>query len=149
MTSGMKKCWRATMLLLACGSLMLLPNTPAVGQASEPAPPPRPAPHRYRRITIDDQVKGLTKSLDLTETQQTALKRILEQRQLETLRIRRDSSGNDQISRFRMLQVQTVAHIRALLNAEQKKKYNPLGQRPPQQTDQRSVEDWMKATTPH
>jgi Spy/CpxP family protein refolding chaperone len=151
MTSAakLKSRWHATMLLLACGSVMLLPNTPAVGQASEPTPPPRSAPHRYRRITIDDQVKGLTKSLDLTETQQTAVKKILELRQQESLRIWRGTSGSERVSRFRMLQVRTASRIRSVLNDEQKKKYNPLGQRPPQQPDQKSVEDWMKATTPH
>jgi hypothetical protein len=100
-------------------------------------------------VSIDDQVKGLAKNLDLTETQQSAVKGILQQRQRETLRIWRQSSGSDRLSRFRMLQLWTVAQIRVVLNDEQKKKYNPLGQRPPQQTDQRSVEDWMKATTPH
>jgi len=36
-----------------------------------------------------------------------------------------------------------------VLTDEQKTKYNPLGQRPPETSPQRSVEDWMKATTPH
>jgi Spy/CpxP family protein refolding chaperone len=149
MTLGvkLKSGWRAAFLLLAC-SPMLLPR-PALSQASEPAPLQRPAPHRYRRVTIDDQVQGLAKSLGLTETQQTAVKQILKRRQLESARILRENSGSDRLSRFRMLQMRTVTQIRGVLNDEQKKKYNPLGQRPAQQPDQRSVEDWMKATTPH
>ncbi|HYL13136.1 MAG TPA: hypothetical protein VEV41_08875 [Terriglobales bacterium] len=78
------------------------------------------------------------------------MKKILEQLQQATLGIWRGSSGSDRISRFRALQVRTVAQIRAVLNDEQKEKYNPLWQRPPQQTSpQPSVEDWIKATTPH
>jgi Spy/CpxP family protein refolding chaperone len=145
----LKSGWRAAVLLLAFWSATLLANTPAAGQAPESASSPQPAPHRHRRVSLDDQVKGLAKNLDLTETQQSAVKSILEQRQQETLRIMRNHSGTDQLSRFRMLQVRTVEQIRAVLNDEQKKKYNPLAPRPPQTSSRPSVEDWMKATTPH
>jgi Spy/CpxP family protein refolding chaperone len=151
MTSGakLKSVWSAAVLLLAFWSAMLLASPPAVGQAPEPARPAQPSPHRHRRVSIDDQVKGLAKSLDLTETQQSAVKRILEQRQQETLRIMRNSSESDKFGRFQMLQVRTVEQIRAVLNDEQKKKYHPLDQRPPQTSAKPSVEDWMKATHPH
>jgi len=91
------------------------------------------------------------KNLDLTEAQQTAVKKILEQRQQEALRIRNDSSvsGSVRIERFRALQDNTVERIRAVLNEEQKKKYDPLAVRRRQPaSDQRSVEDWLKVTTP-
>jgi hypothetical protein len=152
MTSGakLKSGWRTAFLPLACCSLMLLPGTPARGQASEPASAPRPARHSYRRVSIDDQVKGLAENLSLNAEQQASVKRILEQRQRDSLRILQDSPANDRIGSLRALQLRTAAQIRAVLNDEQKKKYNPLGQRPPQQTSpQPSVEDWIKATTPH
>jgi len=84
-------------------------------------------------------------------SQQAAVKKILEQRQQETLRIRQDASisGGTRIERFRALQDQTVLRIRAVLNDEQKKKYDPLAVRrvtPP--PDQKSVEDWLKVTNP-
>jgi hypothetical protein len=150
MTSAkLKGGWGRAFLLLALGLPILL-SPPALGQAAKPDSPEQQAPRRYTRLGIDDQVKGLARNLGLNDAQQSAVKKILEQRQQATLRIRRESSGSDRISRFRALQVRTAAQIRAVLNDEQKKKYNPLGQRPPQQTSpQPSVEDWIKATTAH
>ena len=105
----------------------------------------------HRRPSIDDRVRVFAKNLDLTEAQQAAVKKILEQRQQEALRIRQDSSvsGSVRVERFRALQDNTVERIRAVLNEEQRKKYDPLAVRrrqPP--PDQRSVEDWLKLTTP-
>lgn len=121
---------------------------------SENAPTAQPT-HRvhatHRRITVDDRVKGLAKALDLSDTQQVAVKRILEQRQAETLRLRLDGSlsGEQRIDRWRALQDDTIRRIRAVLNDEQKKQYDPLAIRertPPQ--DQKTVEEWLKQTTP-
>jgi hypothetical protein len=101
---------------------------------------------------LDDHVKVLATALNLSETQQVAVKKILEQRQQETLRLRTDSSlsGSERIDRFRALQDRTVERIRAILNDEQKKKYNPLAVRNVKPSpDQKSVEDWLKATSPH
>jgi hypothetical protein len=137
-------------LAVALGLPILLAGAPALGQALAAASRAQRSAHRYRRLSIEDQVRGLAKTLDLNEGQQLAVKKILEQRRRDSLSISRDSSATDRTSRFRDLQVRTAAQIRAVLNDEQKKKYNPLGQRPPQQTSpQPSVEDWMKATTPH
>ncbi|HYL16947.1 MAG TPA: hypothetical protein VEV41_28195 [Terriglobales bacterium] len=89
--------------------------------------------------------------MGLNEAQQTAVKKILEQRQQETLRIRRDPSilGSARIEQIRALQEITVQRIRAVLNEEQRKKYDPLAPRRIQSAPQQwSVEDWLKATTP-
>jgi hypothetical protein len=150
MCAKLKSACSVAFLLLVLAALILSPRPYALGQAAGAARPQLQAPRRYRRLTIDDQVKGLAKNLDLNDTQQAAVKKILEQRQQATLRIWREDSGSDRISRIRALQLRTAEQIRAVLNDEQKKKYNPLGQRPPQQTSpQPSVEDWLKATTPH
>ena len=112
---------------------------------------PVAAQRGHRTPTIDDRVKVFAKRLDLNEAQQAAVKKILEQRQEETLRIRQDSSisGSARIERFRTLQDNTVVRIRAVLNEEQKRKYDPLAVRKVQPApDQRSVEDWLKVTTP-
>jgi hypothetical protein len=106
---------------------------------------------RGHRPTLDDRVRVLARSLELNEAQQAAVKKILEQRQQETLRIRLDSSisGATRIERFRALQDNTVERIRALLNEEQKKKYDPLAvRRIAPAPDQKSVEDWLKVTNP-
>jgi hypothetical protein len=118
----------------------------AQAKAAEVVPP-----HVARkRATIDDRVKVLAKNLDLNESQQTAVKKILERRQQETLRIRRDPTiaGSARIEQFRMLQDRTAEEIRAVLNEEQRKKYDPFAARRIPQTEGRSVEDWLKATTP-
>jgi hypothetical protein len=137
-------------LFLVLGLLILLLSAPAVAQVPGGESPQRQASRRYKTLSIDDQVKGLTKNLDLDQAQQSAVKKILEGRQQETLRIWRETSGSDRIIQFRALQQHTAVEIRAVLNDAQKEKYNPFGQRPPQQAaGQPSVEDWMKATARH
>ena len=131
---------------------LLLVLTPALAQSppQEAAGAEQHPPRRYRKVTIDDEVKAFAGRLDLSEAQQIAVKRILEQREQETQRIRRATDDPDRIGQLRALQFRTVERIRNVLNEEQKKKYDPLGHHVPQQTSpQPSVEDWMKATTPH
>ena len=112
--------------------------------AETPQPTPaHPARSTQRRATLDDRVKALSKALDLSDAQQVAVKRILEQRQAETLRLRQDGSisGEERIGRLRALQDQTILRIRSVLNDDQKKKYDPLAVReitPPQ--GQKTVE---------
>jgi non-ribosomal peptide synthetase component F len=151
MTSATKLTKRCAVALLLLA--LSLPCTPMLAQASDAGSlgPQAPAPpHHSRKSNIDTRVSILTKSLDLDEAQQSAVKNILEQRQQQTLRIRRDPSisGSARIDRFRALQDSTVERIRAVLNDEQKKKYDPLASRQIQSTPERSVEDWLKATTP-
>ena len=133
-------CSGQTLLCLALVLPILLSGTLGVAQRGG-----------RRRPSIDDRVRVFAKNLDLTEAQQTAVKKILEQRQQEALRIRNDSSvsGSVRIERFRALQDNTVERIRAVLSEEQKKKYDPLAVRRRQPaSDQRSIEDWLKVTTP-
>jgi hypothetical protein len=113
---------------------------------------PRHETHRrYTRPSLDERVSRFAGSLDLNEAQKAAVKRILEQQRQEILRIRLDPSivGTAGIDRFRALQESTVDRIRAVLNEEQKKKYNPLAARSIPQTPQPSVEDWLKVMTQH
>jgi hypothetical protein len=135
---------------LLLNALLILPVVAQTSDAPASSPPraPRPA---HRRLTLDDRVKALAKTLELSETQQVSVKKILEERQQEMLRIRTDASipPGGRIDRLRALQDQTVYRIRAILNDEQKKKYDPLAVRKVGPApDQRSVEDWIKATTP-
>ena len=141
-----------TPLLVALGlpAWVLLAGVLAVGQTPgnvDTKSQPR-TPYKRRTITIDDQVKRFAESLDLSETQQSAVKKILEFRQVQTRRIRFDGSlsGAERISRFRGLQDSTVARIRAVLSDEQKKKYDPLVVRQAQKDfPPAGVADWMKA----
>ena len=126
-------------------------DVPAVPQAAAGTSPAQQTHRAHRSSSIDDRVTQFAKNLDLNEAQQAAVKRILEQRQQQTLKIRLDPSitGSARIERFQSLQVSTVQQIHAVLNEEQRKKYDPLAPRRLQPApDQRSVEDWLKVTTP-
>ena len=130
-------------------------NSPqSVPERAAPTPQPTPAhPARspQRRATLDDRVKAFSKALDLSDAQQVAVKKFLEQRQAEILRLRQDGSisGEERIGRLRAVQDQTILRIRSVLNDEQKKKYDPLAVRDitPQQ-GQKTVQEWLKETTP-
>jgi len=138
-------------LSLALVAPIIAADAPAVPQTADGASPARQTHRAHRPSRIDDRVKLFAKNLDLNEAQQAAVKRILEQRQQQTLKIRLDPSitGSARIERFQSLQVSTVQQIHAVLNEEQRKKYDPLAPRRLQPApDQRSVEDWLKVTTP-
>jgi hypothetical protein len=122
-------------------------------QQPEAASPPTPAPHHHsqKRLTPEDRVKVFARSLNLDQAQQDAVLKILQARREESQRIRRDTSisGSARIDQFRALQDETVLRIRAVLNEEQKKKYDPLAVRKVEPAeDQKTVEDWLELTTP-
>jgi hypothetical protein len=103
-----------------------------------------------KRGSVDQRVARLTQALQLSEPQQSAVKKILEQRREQFWQIRRDPSlsGSERIDRVRALQESTVKEIRSVLTEEQKQKYNPLAVRGLEPAkDQRTVEDWLKAAT--
>ena len=122
----------------------------AGGQDQGSGAPQHQTQRPLNRPSLDDRVNRFARNLDLSESQRSAVKRILEQRQQQILRMRSDASisGSTRISQFRALQENTVSQIRAVLNEEQRKKYNPLAPRDIPQTPQPSVEDWIKAVTP-
>jgi len=138
-----------TLTILVCLQLpLVLATSLSFAQANTSAPGPTHVPHRHP--TLDDRVKVLAKSLDLNEAQQTAVKKILERRQQETLRIRTDPTitGSARMEQFRMLQHRTAEQISAVLTEEQRKKYDPFAARRIPQSEGRTVEDWLKVTTP-
>lgn len=153
MTSGTKAANHGgrALLLLALGVSVLSPRTLVYAQVAKVDNPQPQKSQRDRPSAIDSRVSVFAKSLDLTEAQQSAVKKILEERRQQSLHIRQDPSitGSDRIERFRVLQQNTVARIRAVLNEEQRKKYDPFATQKVQQTPERSVEDWLKLTTPH
>lgn len=151
LAARLRNCCGTAILSLAGVSSLLLWASPTLAQVAGAESPTPQAHHAHRRPSLDDRVKILAKNLDMDEAQQTAVKKILEQRQQEILRLRTDPalSGEARIEQFRALQGTTVERIRAVLNEEQRKKYNPLAPRELKPApDQRSVEDWLKLTTP-
>jgi len=137
---------RAFLLLaLRFGGVSALAQAPEVS-----APQPEAKQRPSRRFNIDARVDTWAKSLDLTTEQQSAVRNIVQQRQQQTLLIRRDPSisGSTRIERFRMLQEATVERIRTVLNDEQKRKYDPMASRRMRSKPEHSVEDWLEASTP-
>jgi len=120
-------------------------------QMSGTARAPQTVIRNHKRLSPDERGKALAKYLELDETQQIALQKILEQRQQEVLQMRFTplARGSAQIDRFRAIQDKTVNRIRAVLNQEQRKKYDLLAiRRSPPPASTTSVQDWLKAATP-
>lgn len=105
----------------------------------------RAAPHRIKP-TLDGRVKLLSEALDLDAAQQAEVRRVLEAQREQTLKIWSDPSlpATYRISAMQAVSDQTADQIRALLNEEQRKKYNAPRQRPAADGSAKpDVEVWM------
>lgn len=120
------------------------------------APTPRASVDqpRYRAMRggLDDRIKALSQALDLDEVQQYKLRKVLESQREQVMKVWSDSSlpAAYRISATQAISDGTSDQIRALLNEEQRKKYNPprRSHEAATGTNKRSVEDWMDATRP-
>lgn len=108
------------------------------------------APLHRKGLSLEDHVNILTKALDLDVKQQAELRRLLENQREQIRNLWDDTSvpPADRVNATRVISNRTADRIRAMLNDEQKKKYNP----PPQpheaapDSSSRTVDEWMKAT---
>ncbi|MGH8314970.1 MAG: hypothetical protein ACRETU_07445 [Steroidobacterales bacterium] len=125
----------------------------AAGQGSAVAVPALQQPRHHNGSSLDDRVKILAKALDLDVKQQSELRNLLEAQREQVMRVWNDTSlpAANRISATRAIGDKTAEQIRALLNEEQRKKYNPPAQRrdPAPDSSSRTVEDWMQATGPN
>lgn len=139
--------WRmlsAMAILLA----ILTPAAPVSAQDSTAASSAQQGHSHSRRQTLDERVERLAKYLNLSDGQRSVLKEILLERQQEILKLRHSASSGEelQMDRFRAVEDKTVERIHAILNDEQRKKYDPLGVRSQVSDAQREgVDGWMKA----
>lgn len=148
----------------AASAVLLLTVSLIFSAAAQEQPSPSAAPNPgttaanspqrpryiYRKHTLEDRVKDLAKKLDLDEEQQAGVKGVLERQQLQARKIQFDQtlSGEERISLFRDLQEDSVLRIRALLNDEQKKKYDPLNHSPDQADSSKPyIDNWLKQGT--
>ncbi len=78
--------------------------------------------------TVDEQLQKLTKALTLTDDQQTKIKPILESQRTQMEAIRNDTSGNrrENFAKMRDVHEKTVTQVKAVLNDDQKKKYDEI-----------------------
>lgn len=123
--------------------------------AAEPAPeaegPPTHA-HRARAHSgLDGRVDVLSKALELDARQRVELKKVLEgqREQVSKLWANESLPPAYRVSATQAIGDRTADQIRALLNDDQKQKYNPP--KPPHEASAASslsVEDWMNKTRP-
>ena len=141
--------WQAT-LLLAISAAVFAYAPFAAGQSAgdrSTATPPR----HVKKQTLDDQVQKLAKTLDLNESQQFEVKRILEKQQDSIRRLRDQGApaGTDLVSRLHVIHAQTIAQIRAIVNEDQLKKYDAFAQPMVQKSSAPvNVDDWLKPAKP-
>ena len=107
----------------------------------------RHAPRHAAGASLDDRVKMLSKALALDAKQQAELRRVLERQREEVMKVWNDASlpAPYRVSATQAISDRTADQIRALLNEEQRKKYNPPKQPhvAAEGLGRRSVEDWM------
>lgn len=127
--------------------LLLSVSANIVAQLADGVQLPQRAIRRDKRDNPEERVKVLAKYLELDERQQAALQKILGQRQHELLQMRFAPipSGSTQIDRFRAIEGRTVERIRAVLNDEQRNKYDLLAPRRLTSPQKVNVKDWLKA----
>jgi hypothetical protein len=120
------------------------------GQSVADTVPSRAMPrHAAAGSGLDARVRTLSKFLDLDAAQQSELRKVLENQREQVRKLWNDSTvaPANRISATRAISDNTADQIRALLNEEQRKKYNPPRQPHPAgaDADKRSVEEWMNA----
>jgi len=136
----------------ACGLAVLLPGLlPAwagVGAADVPAAPPQPPSARQPAgHEIDARVERLSKALDLDEKQRMELGRLLVQQREQVARIWSDASvpAPYRVNATQVVSDRTADQIRAMLNDEQRTKFNPpRRQRAADAAVRPDVEAWMR-----
>lgn len=105
-------------------------------------------PARSGETALEQRVALFTQALALDARQQVGLRRVLEEQRTELRRIWRDASipAVRRVGMTRAVSERTEDRIRALLNDEQRKKYNAPEPRQAASavSDAPSVEDWMR-----
>jgi len=139
-------------------SVAVLASVAAVPiRADEPAAAPaaalpRPTAHTQVAGTLDHRVNVLTKALALDPRQQAELRTILEEQRVAVLKIWRDPKllPAERAPATHAVADRTADRIRAILNDEQREKYNPPKPPPPPPpaSGAPNVETWMKTTRP-
>lgn len=98
--------------------------------------------------SLDVRVKRLTKALTLDASQQAQLRAVLMKQEEQVQQAWNDTSvpASYRVLATRIISDQTADRIRAFLNDQQKKKYNPPRLAPPPHAPgTESVENWLSA----
>jgi Spy/CpxP family protein refolding chaperone len=135
-----KPMMRATMLALCATLLGTVPvvaqdNAPAPPQQQDNAPPPSPPQDRMGppangrgRMNSERQLERMTKQLNLSPDQVTQIKAINEDTRKQSMAVRDDSTIAQADKRDKMMDIHKASQdkIRAVLNDEQKTKYDDM-----------------------
>ena len=136
-------------LILAIGLLGAADITEASAkQDAAPVPTVHQATKRAPGTGLDDRVKVFAKALDLDAAQQSQLRKILLGQRDAVRRVWTDKSLSpaERAPATRAASERTGDEIRAILNDEQRKKYNSASPAAaPDKGDERSVEQWLDA----
>ena len=98
--------------------------------AQEGAPPPGGQMGQRHRMSPDEQLQRLDKSLKLTDDQKASIKPILEDRQKKMESLHSDSSlsREDRMTKMRSIMEESNGKIRDVLNDDQKKQFDEMQQ---------------------
>jgi hypothetical protein len=119
----------------------------AAAGATEATPLQSP-PRSASASTLEHRVAMLTKALDLDARQQAELQGIFASQRQAVRKIWNDPAllPAERVPATRAVEDRTADQIRAMLNDEQKKKYNPPKPPPAPDTGPPDVSAWMDAT---
>jgi len=114
--------------VLASGLLVL--GVALGASAQEAGPPPGGQMGQRHRMSPDEQLQRLDKSLKLTDDQKASIKPILEDRQKKMESLHSDSSlsREDRMSKSKSIMEESNGKIRDVLNDDQKKQFDEMQQ---------------------
>ena len=114
--------------VLASGLLVL--GVALGASAQEAGPPPGGQMGQRHRMSPDEQLQRLDKSLKLTDDQKASIKPILEDRQKKMESLHSDSSlsREDRMSKTKSIMEESNGKIRDVLNDDQKKQFDEMQQ---------------------
>lgn len=137
LTAAKRSSWLTTGFLAGLLSLGLSAGS-AFAQDAQDAPPPpsgqQPGPGMGRGMghhpmgSVDDQIKHLSKKLNLSDDQQAKLKPILEdqRKQMEAIHGDGSLSREDRFGKMQALRQSSDAEIKSVLNEEQQKSFDKM-----------------------
>jgi Spy/CpxP family protein refolding chaperone len=126
-------------LILSCASI----NFCLANDSAASTPGNTTMSHRHQVNGIEDRVAKLSTALNLDSSQQQQLRQILQHQRELVRKVWNDTStpSSYRVIATRAISDQTSDQIRAMLNEEQLKQYNPP--RPKRESDAPNVEQWM------
>jgi Spy/CpxP family protein refolding chaperone len=155
-TAAKRSSWLTTAFLAGLLSLGLSAGS-AFAQDTQDAPPPPQGQQTGQGTgrgmgqghgmghgpmgSVDDQIKHLSKKLNLTDDQQAKLKPILEdqRKQMDTIHSDSSLSREDRFSKMQALRQSSDAQIKSVLNDEQQKNFDKM-----RAEQQERMKQWRK-----